>query len=373
MLRTFQYRLYPTSEQQAVLNDILELARGLYNHALAYRRKRWSESRHSVTYNEQAAMWRDWRNEQPGDNPLRLLNMSAGQQVLRRLDKAYREFLKGKRGKPRFKGRRFFNSLTYKPGDGAALKDGKLYIQNVGLMSVKWHRALPGGTLKNIIVTRKPSGWYVALQVEMADIEPSVSQNPPVGIDVGIHHALALSDGTVIDSPQYLKQSLKRLRQLQQKVARRKKGSKRREKAVRQLAKELEHIANQRRDWWHKITHWLVSKYGVIALEDLTLSFMLRNGNLSRTAHDIALGLFHDILSYKAFEAGVQIVNVNPHNTSQMCNGCGEIVPKGVQIRVHTCPHCGFTVDRDVNAALNILGVGWDATVKRQRSPMGQA
>lgn len=117
MLRTYQYRLYPTDEQQSTLDDILYVARWLYNHALAYRRKRWYESRKPVTYNEQAAMWRDWRNEQPEDNPLRLLNMSAGQQVLRRLDQVYREFLKGARGKPRFKGRRFFKSVNYKPGD----------------------------------------------------------------------------------------------------------------------------------------------------------------------------------------------------------------------------------------------------------------
>jgi putative transposase len=224
MIRTYQYRLYPTDEHQAALSDILDMARWLYNHALAYRRKRWNESRYSVTYNEQAAMWRDWRNEQPDDaprplaNPLRLLNMSAGQQVLRRLDKAYREFLKGKRGKPRFKGRRFFNTVNYKPGDGAAVRDGKLYMQNVGLMSIKWHRALLQGTLKNIIVTRKASGWYVAFQVECANIEITPSQNPPVGIDVGIHHALALSDSRVVDSPQYLKQSLKRLRRLHRRV-----------------------------------------------------------------------------------------------------------------------------------------------------------
>jgi len=288
MIRTYQYRLYPTDEQQSTLNDILDMARWLYNRALAYRRKRWDESRCSVTYDEQAAMWRDWRNEQPDDNPLRLLNMSAGQQVLRRLDKAYREFLSGKRGKPRFKGRRFFRTVNYKPGDGAGLQNGRLYIQNV--------------------------------------------------------------------------------------VARRQKGSKRREKAVHQLAKEHEHIANQRRDWWHQVTCWLVATYGLIALEDLQLAFLLR-GNLARAAHDVGLGLFHDLLDYKAMQAGVQIVQVNPYNTSQLCSGCGELVPKDLSVRVHCCPHCGFTADRDVNAALLILllGLGWDASVKRQRSGLPQA
>src|SRR4051812_36215411 len=123
MIRTYQYRLYPSEVQQAALSELLDMARWLYNRALDYRRKRWNEARRGVSYNEQSAMWRDWRNECPDDNPLRLLNMSAGQQVLRRLDKAYREFLKGQRGRPRFKGWRQFNSLNYKPGDGAGLKD----------------------------------------------------------------------------------------------------------------------------------------------------------------------------------------------------------------------------------------------------------
>ena len=103
MILTYKYHLYPTGEQEAVMGEILWVGCWLYNRAIAYRRKRWYESRHIVTYSEQAAMWRDWRNEQPDHNPLRLLNMTAGQQLLRRLDSAYRAFFKGQRGKPRFK------------------------------------------------------------------------------------------------------------------------------------------------------------------------------------------------------------------------------------------------------------------------------
>ncbi len=333
MIRTYKYRLYPTEDQQEVLNEILRLSCWLYNRSLAYRRKRWQESRYSVTYDEQSAMWKAWRNEEPNNNPLRLVNMTAGQQVLRRLDKAYREFMQAKRGRPRFKNWRRFDSVNYKPGDGAGLKDGKLRVQNVGLISVKWHRPLLAGKLKNIIILRKPSGWYVCLQVEAEFREPAPSQEPAVGVDVGIHHALALSDGTVIDSPQWLKASLKKVRVLRRSIARKKKGSKRRRKAV----------------------HQLVNSYGLIAIEDLNLKFMLRNGNLSRAAHDVALGIFYELLNYKAIEAGVEVVKVNPKNTSQRCNGCGAMVKKDLRVRTHHCPDCGFTVDRDVNAARNIL------------------
>lgn len=355
MNRTFKYRLCPTPEQEAAMSDILWAACWLYNRALEYRRKRWQESRYSVSVYEQQRQWSAWRNEQPDDNPLRVLNASAGQRVLHRLDSAFREFFKGQRGKPRFKRRDRFNSVEYTAGNGAAIKGGRLYVQNVGDIRVRWHRRLPDGSLKSIRILRKPSGWYVCFAMEMPDSEPEPSSKPAVGIDVGIHHALALSDGTIIDSPRHLQASLKKLRVLQRMVARRQKGSNRRRKAVRQLARQHERIASQRRDWWHKVTTWLVQEYGVIVLEELNLNFMLRNGSLARAAHDVSIGIFRELLDYKAIEAGVEIVAVNPAYTSQVCSECGCIVEKKLSERVHNCPECGFTADRDVNAALNIL------------------
>jgi len=358
MIRTYRYRLYPNKTHQIALGNILYAACALYNHALAYRRKCWNESRRGVWYNEQAGMWRDWRNEDQADNPLRLLNMTAGQQVLRRLDSAYREFVKGKRGRPRFRRVDHFNSVAFKPGDGAAIKGRRLYLQNVGNVRVRWHRALPDGNLKHIIVVRKPSGWYVCLQIERQDPVPPRSINPPVGIDIGITHALALSDGIFFNSPRPLYGSLAKLRRLQRSVARKKHGGKNRKKAVRKVARLQEHIANQRKDFWHKVTRSLVSDYGTIVLEDLPLDFMLQNRKLSRVSHDTGFGIFRTMLDYKAIEAGVEVVAVNPRNTSQMCSGCGGIVLKALSVRVHSCPDCGLTLDRDVNAAKNILWLG---------------
>jgi putative transposase len=306
-------------------------------------------------------MWRDWRNEEPDENPLRMLNMSAGQQVLRRLDRAFREFFQGKRGYPRFKKSTRFNSVNYKPGDGSRVKGRKLYVQNAGLITVRWHRELPESKLKNIILLRKPSGWYVCLQVGALAgplPEPERHDGSVVGIDMGITHALALSDGTTFDSPKYLQQSPAKLRRLQRKVARRKKGSNRRRKAVQQLAQQQEHIASQRRDWWHKVTRQLVATHSTIVLEDLSLNFMLQNGNLSRTTHDVSLGMFRELLAYKAIEAGCELVQVKPVHTSQACSGCGCIVPKKLSVRVQSRPDCGLMLDRDINAALNILSAG---------------
>lgn len=116
-----------------------------------------------------------------------------------------------------------------------------------------------------------------------------------------------------------------------------------------------EHVANTRRDSWHKTTTWLVHTYSAIALEDLNLSFMLRNGHLSRSAHDAGLGLFYTLLDSKAAKAGCLVARVDPAYTSQICSACGRVVDKAVCVRVHVCPDCLLTIDRDLNAARNIF------------------
>jgi putative transposase len=137
-------------------------------------------------------------------------------------------------------------------------------VQNAGLLKVRWHRALPAGRLKNIVVVRKPSGWYVFWQIDIPEQPGEQSPYPPVGVDVGIAHALALSDGSTFDSPKHLQKALRKLRVLQRAVSRKKKGGKNRRRAVHKVARLHEHIANQRRDWWHKITRQLVDTCGVI-------------------------------------------------------------------------------------------------------------
>lgn len=375
-IRTYKYRLYPTNAQTATLNDLLDTGRQFYNYALQYRRERWQESRYSVTYNEQAAMWRDWRNEASDDNPLRLLNMTAGQQLLRRLDKAFAAFFRRIKhgetpGYPRFKGRNHFHSLEYRHGDGCKLftdKSGRtmFYMQNVGDIKVKYHRPLPAGCkIKHVLIKRNLRKWYVCLQLEITGAY--VPQRPvcnPVGIDMGLLSLLAASDceaslwdGETLDNPRWLRQSLDQLRVKQRTLARRKKGSHRRRKAAYQVARLHQKIANQRSDFWHTATRKLAYTHSLIAIEDLSLRFMTRNDHLALSAHDAALGQFRQLLTYKAEEAGTQVIAVNPRGTSQVCSGCGVVVQKALNIRTHDCPHCGLSLDRDINAARNILAL----------------
>ncbi len=172
-----------------------------------------------------------------------------------------------------------------------------------------------------------------------------------------------------MDNPHWLRASLAKLRVAQRRMARRKKFSSGWRKAARQVAKLQERVANQRSDFWHKTTGELAKTYSMIALEDLNLSFMTRNGNLSLSAHGAALGMFRQMLSYKVENTGSQLIAVNPRNTSQVCSGCGVIVAKSLNVRVHHCPDCGVVLDRDINAALNILALG--LSVRASTYPVG--
>jgi putative transposase len=117
-------------------------------------------------------------------------------------------------------------------------------------------------------------------------------------------------------------------------------------------------VSNQRKEFWHQATRFLADNYGTIAIEDLSLGFMTRNDHLAQAAHDIGLGMFRNLLGYKAIEAGVEVIEVNPRNTSQACSRCGSIVRKELNERIHQCPECGLELDRDLNAAINILSLG---------------
>ena len=364
MIRTYRYRLYPAKAQARALDFLLWQGRTLYNAALEQRITVYRDTGKGVSYYQQWAHFRDLRHEQP--DTLGLLNATSVQQLLRRLDKTFAAFFRRVKagetpGFPRFKGRDRFHSLEYRHGDGCKLRfDDRhralFYVQSVGEVKVKYHRPLPDdAAIKHVILKRRANKWYVCLMLDLPDPALPARPGPAVGIDMGLYHLLALSDGMVVENPRWLRQSLAQLRVAQRRLARRKKGSARRRKAAAQVARLHERVANQRRDFWHKTTRRLVDVYGLIALEDLTLAFMTANHHLALSAHDAGLAEFQQLLAYKAEEAGTQVVTVNPAFTSQACSACGVVVQKDLSVRVHVCPDCGLTLDRDVNAARNIL------------------
>jgi putative transposase len=357
MRRTYKYRLGPTKKQRYLLHDLLFQMQRVYNDALNERRVYWQRSRQSITYFDQWARMKDERHQYPDE--MGLLNASSIQQMLRRVDKSYQAFYKGLGGLPRFKGRKRFKSVEYRYGDGSRLDGDRLYIQHVGHIKVRLHRAIPDeATIKHLVIKRSGDNWDVALMLELPEPTPLGHDGPLIGIDVGLKSLLALSDGTLIANPGWLRESRRDLRVAHRRLSRRKKFGSGWGKAKKQVTKLQNHIAHQRRDFWHKLTSKLAKHYSFIAIEDLNLAFMTRNGNLSLAAHDAALGMFRQMLEYKVEKTGTQLIAVNPHNTTQMCSGCGVMVAKGLDVRTHDCPECGLVLDRDVNAALNILALG---------------
>lgn len=364
---TYEYRLFPRKAELKLLNTLLEQGREVYNAALAQAKTVYETRREHEGGIAQWDYFREWRKQ-----PAILLNASSLQHILRRLDKAYAAFFRRIKagetpGHPRFKPAQRFNSLEYTYGDGCKLNYEEdydrinLYIQNVGEIKIKLHRLLPtGAVIKHLLIKRKNGKWYVYLMIEVPDpVFPEPNGLPVVGGDMGLLRLLTLSDGTKIDNPRWLREALDELRRAQRRLSRRKKGSQHRKAAALLVAKLHEHIANQRRDFWHKLTYWLVNTYGLVALEDLNLSFMTLNRHLSLSAHDAGLGAFQSLLRYKAVKAGGAVVLVNPAYTSQGCSGCGSLVEKDLSVRVHECPNCSLVLDRDENAARNILSLAF--------------
>ena len=366
MFRNYQYRLKPTPEQEIALDFLFWQGRKVWNEALAQRIKHYEETGQSLNSIGQSSYFRDLRNSDP--NNLGKLNARAMGLVLRRLDKAFDAFYRRlkagteKPGFPRFKNRQTFNSLTFEVGNGMSLRYGDngkpvLCVMNAGVIQLTYHRPVPEGAVaKQVVIRRHANKWDASIMLEMPDaaVERECT-GQAVGIDTGLLSLLAFSDGTLIDNPRWLRENLAKLRVLQRKAARQVKGSKRQQQTYQQIAKLHNHIHSQRKDFWHKLTRQLAVEYDLIAIEDLQYAFMNQNKHLARASHDAALGMFKPLLTYKAEETGARLVVVDPRGTSQICSECGEVVSKGLSVRVHRCPYCGLEIDRDVNAARNIL------------------
>jgi len=357
MRRTYKYRLYPNKEQVAALEHQLNEACSLYNAALQERRDAWKMQRVNLNYYDQANQLKEIREA----GNLALANFSACQDVLRRVDKTFRAFFRrikagDKAGYPRFKSRDRFDSYTFPAwGDGCHLTEAsRLKIQGVGVIKLKMHRPIVG-EIKTLTLKREAGKWYACFST-VINVPVPISPPDAIGIDVGLYSFVALSNGELVANPRNLKAELGKLRRCQRKVARRKRGGSNRRKAVRLLQKAHAHVRNQRSDFQHKLSRQLVNTYGFIAVEDLNVKALSRS-MLAQSVNDAAWGSFLAKLAYKAEEAGGQIVRVNPNGTSQVCSRCGCLpdVPKTLADRIHSCPHCGLVIDRDVNAARNIL------------------
>jgi len=296
------------------------------------------------------------------------------QDVLRRLDKSFNSFFhrvaRGERpGYPRYKGSTRYNSFTYpQSGFSFARNEKKLRLSKIGSVRIRRHRPFPDGALiKTCTVKREGDRWYAVFSLEIPDKtskedgeKAPVDFKPasPVGIDVGVVHLAALSTGECVEAPGFFRRAEAKVVKEQKRLSRRKMGSNKRNQQRKRVARAHRKVADQRRDFLHKLSRRLADEHDLIVLEDLRIKHMVRNRRLSKSITDAAWGTLANMLSYKAEEAGGLVLKVPPYDTSQSCSGCGAQVPKDLSARVHSCPECGLTLDRDVNAAVNILALG---------------
>jgi putative transposase len=339
------------------LEATLETCRRFYNDLLAERKTAYEERRETVGKTAQLRRVKERKATNPGAAGV---HSHILQVVVADLDRAFLGFFRRVKageapGYPRFKGRERFRSFGLKEyGNGFRVDGRRLKVFGIGRLAVRWHRPLEGAP-KTLRLTRKAGRWYATFSC-VVDAQPWPPAGRDVGVDVGLHHLLATSEGEYVAHPHQYREGQRRLRVVQRTVARRKKGGASRREAVRVLQRHHEHVANQRRDFLNKVVHRLVSDYDLIALEDLRIPNLVRNRHLAKSILDAGWGSLVTHLTSKAASAGRVVRLVDPAFTSQDCSGCGRRF-EGLTLadRWVSCGACGLSLDRDHNAAVNIL------------------
>jgi len=364
-LKAFQYRFYPTPEQENLLRRTLGCTRLVYNRALAFRTQAWYEDQERVSYRETSAMLTQWKKE----DELQFLNEVSCvplQQGLRYLQKAFSNFFAGRAAYPNFKKKRNGGSAEFTKS-AFQFKNGQVYLAKCAQpLPIRWSRQLPKGTYPSTITVKLSAAgrWTVSLLADI-EIEPLSESSNRIGVDLGITSLVALSDGTKIANPKGFKAKRAKLRRAHKALSRKQKGSKNREKARLKVAKVHQEIADARKDFLHKLTTQLVRDNQTIAVEDLAVKNMVRNHKLALLISDCSWGELVRQLEYKCEWYGRTLIKIDRwFPSSKRCSNCGYIAEKmPLNIREWECLSCGTVHDRDVNASVNILAAGLAVSV----------
>ncbi len=374
MRKAYKFRLSPTKQQEEKLFWTLNRCRELYNAALSERKDAYRMAGKSISYYEQKRDLPEIKEIRPEYHDI---HSQVLQDVLLRLKRAFDRFFERvkngeKPGYPRFQGRNRYSSFTY-PQSGFTLDEKHITLSKIGTLRVKVHRKIEG-TLKTCTIKHEAGQWYVIFSCECEQPEPLPVSYEDVGIDLGITHFAALSNGEFLESPRHYRKAEKKLKKLQEALSRKKRGSHRRKQAVKAIAKAHRKVRNQRRDFVQKASRKLVNRYQVIVLEELQTKNLVRrpkpkqseetgqylpngaaaHGGLNKSISDAGWGMFTEMLQVKAAWAGRVVAFVDPKYTSQVCSNCGVVKLKTLEERWHSC-ECGCELDRDTNAAKNIL------------------
>ncbi len=362
MRKTFKYRLYPTHGQETLLRKSLDECRWLYNHLLEERKAAWEQCNESVSLYDQQATLPALKANRP---TLRMVYSQALQNVAVRIDLGMKAFFRRIKagetpGYPRFRSRNRYSSLTYPQADNGCIKidHNRLSASGLGKIKIVYHRPLEGVMKTATIACTSTGKWFVAIVCEVSDPTPLAATGAQVGIDVGLKTFAYLSTDEPIENPRFFRVDERALAQAQKRLSKAEVGTPESAKRRKPVARVHERISWRRADFTHQHSRRTINRFDVICVEHLSINRMLHNHCLAKSISDAAWGQFTGLLAYKAAWAGRQFVAVNPAYTSQDCSGCGHRQKMPLSERTYTCPCCGLVIDRDLNAARNILGVG---------------
>ena len=360
-MKTFKYRLKPSRSQRTTLNRTLELCRWVFNETLATRKNTWEQEKKTLSLYDTNKLLTLWKRDHP---EWASVHSQVLQNVQERVDLAFQAFFRRvqageKPGYPRFRGYGQYASFTFKQS-GFELQDNGLLISKIGAVRIVLHRPVEG-RVKTLTVQRDAVGnWYACFTCKV-EPEPLPYNELAVGVDVGLESFATLSNGLKINNPRFFRRDEQELAKVQRLLSRAEKGTPERAKRRKAVQHVHQRIANRRKDFAHKLSREWVGSFGMIVFEDLHIRTMLQNHCLAKSISDAAWKQLITYTTYKAENAGRRVVSVDPRNTSRMCSCCGTLVEKSLSVRVHQCPVCGLVMDRDENAANNILRLGLES------------
>ncbi|MBP0030869.1 RNA-guided endonuclease TnpB family protein [Roseofilum sp. Guam] len=366
MERAFNYRFYPTSEQESLLRRTLGCVRLVYNKALHERTQAWYERQERVDYAQTSSMLTAWKKQEELDF-LKEVSSVPLQQGLRHLQSAFTNFFAARAKYPKFRKKNQGGSAEFTKS-AFKFKDGQIYLAKCKEpLAIRWSRQIPSGCVPSSVTVKlhRSGRWHISIRFDDPTIKPLPAKDKAVGIDLGISRLLTTSDGEKIANPKALKKHYHKLRGLQKSLSRKQKGSNNRYKARVKLARLHQKIVDTRGDHLHKLTTQLVRENQTIGVEDLAVKNMVKNRKLAQGISDASWGEITRQLSYKCRWYGRNTIEIDRwFPSSKRCSNCGHIVEKmPLNIRQWKCPECGSDHDRDINASKNILAAGLAVSV----------
>ena len=356
--RAYKYRFYPTNDQKRILAQTFGCCRFVYNWGLSTRKTAYFQHGQKLTYNDLSAMLPYLKQEHPW-----LADVSSVpiQQSLRHLDRAYKNFFEGRAKYPTFKKRRNMQSATY-ASNAFTWENGQLTLAKMDKpLAITFHRAFPiDKKPSSVTITKDRADRYFVSMLTEEEIEPLPLTDSQVGLDLGLKSMVILSTGEAVGNPKFYAKDEKRLAKVQRRHAKKKKGSKNREKARRKVARVHARINDRRRDYQHKLSTRIVHENQVICIESLAVKNMVKNHCLAKAISDVGWGEFVRQLEYKSQWYGRTLIKIDRwYPSSKTCHDCKHVVEDlPLDVREWVCPKCGISHDRDINAARNILAEG---------------